>query len=48
VKAQVVWFKAALGAAGAVVVLSVLSEILVLDYPKGLLQSLIAMPWPFD
>ena len=48
VKAQVVWFKAALGAAGAVVVLSVLSEILVLDYPKGLLQSLIDMPWPFD
>jgi hypothetical protein len=48
VKAQVVWFKAALGAAGAVVVLSVLSELLVLDYPKGLLQSLIAMPWPFD
>lgn len=48
VKAQVAWFKAALGAAGAVVVLSVLSRILVLDYPAGLLQMLVDMPWPFD
>jgi TctA family transporter len=48
VKARVAWFKAMLGAAGAAVVLSILSDILVLDYPRGLLQSLVDMPWPFD
>ena len=48
VKAQVAWMKAALAAAGAVGVLSLLSHILVLDYPGGLLQHLVEMPWPFD
>jgi len=48
VKAQVAWHKAALAASGAVVVLSVLSYILVLDYPGGLLQYFFDMPWPFD
>ncbi|MCI3951861.1 MAG: rane protein [Burkholderiales bacterium] len=48
VKAGVSWHKAALAASGAVVVLSVLSRILVLDYPEGLLQLLVAMPWPFN
>jgi TctA family transporter len=48
VKAQMPWAKAALAASGAVVVLSVLSHILVLDYPGGLLQWLVPMPWPFD
>ena len=33
---------------GAVVVLSVLSRILILDYPEGILQLLVAMPWPFN
>ena len=35
VKAQVAWMKAARAAAGAVAVLSLLSHILVLDYPGG-------------
>jgi TctA family transporter len=48
VKAQVRWPKAALAASGAVVVLSVLSRILVLDYPEGILQRVVAMPWPFN
>jgi hypothetical protein len=48
VKAQVAWPKAALAASGAVVALSVLSRVLVLDYPEGLLQQLVAMPWPFN
>ena len=48
VKAQVRWPKAVLAASGAVVVLSVLSRILVLDYPEGILQLVVAMPWPFN
>jgi putative tricarboxylic transport membrane protein len=48
VKAGVAWPKATLAASGAVVVLSVLSYILVLDYPAGLLQRLFQMPWPLD
>lgn len=48
VKAQVSWPKAALAASGAVVVLSVLSRVLVLDYPEGVLQLLVEMPWPFN
>jgi putative tricarboxylic transport membrane protein len=48
VKARVAWHKAALAASGAVVVLSVLSYILVLDYPGGLLQYFFEMPWPLD
>jgi hypothetical protein len=48
VKAQVAWHKAALAASGAVVALSVLSHILVLDYPEGILQRLVSMPWPFN
>jgi TctA family transporter len=47
-KAQVRWSRAALAASGAVVVLSVLSRILVLDYPEGILQLVVAMPWPFN
>ena len=48
VKARVAWPRAALAASGAVIVLSVLSHILVLDYPEGILQRLVAMPWPFN
>ena len=48
VKARVAWVKAALAASGALVVLSVLSYVLVLDYPEGVLQWLVAMPWPFN
>ncbi|MGQ0749165.1 MAG: tripartite tricarboxylate transporter permease [Betaproteobacteria bacterium] len=48
VKARVMWPKAALAASGAVLALSVLSYILVLDYPEGILQRLVEMPWPFN
>ncbi|MBI4204143.1 MAG: tripartite tricarboxylate transporter permease [Betaproteobacteria bacterium] len=47
-KAHVAWPLAALGASGAVVLFSLLSHVLVLDYPGGILQSLIEMPWPFN
>ncbi|MGQ0525640.1 MAG: hypothetical protein ACT4P8_18495, partial [Betaproteobacteria bacterium] len=40
--------KAALGALGAVLVLTLLSHTFVLDYPQGLLQRLVEMPWPFN
>jgi hypothetical protein len=48
VKARVTWPRAALAASGAIVVLSLLSHVLVLEYPRGLLQHLVEMPWPFD
>jgi hypothetical protein len=48
VKAQIPWVKAALAAVGAVAALSLLSHILVLDYPGGVLQHLVEMPWPFN
>lgn len=48
VKAQVAWYKAALAATGAVIVLALLSHLLVLDYPRGLLQQLVELPWPLD
>jgi TctA family transporter len=48
VNAHVKWHWAALGAAGAVAVLSTLGYLLVLRYPEGLLQMLFELPWPFD
>jgi hypothetical protein len=48
VKANVAWPRAALAASGAVLVLSAMSHFLVLDYPEGILQRLVAMPWPFN
>jgi putative tricarboxylic transport membrane protein len=48
VKAGVRWSRAVLGASGAVVLLSAMSRFLVLDYPEGILQHLVAMPWPFN
>jgi len=47
-KADLAWHKAALGAFCAVIVLSLLSYFLVVDYPGGLLQSLFELPWPFN
>jgi putative tricarboxylic transport membrane protein len=47
-KAQVAWHWAAIAASGAVVVLSALSHALVLDYPSGILQSFLELPWPFN
>jgi hypothetical protein len=47
-KAGVRPLQAALAASGAIVVLSVLSHILVLGYPTGVLQRFLEMPWPFN
>ena len=47
-KAQVAWHKAALAASAAVAVFALLSYLLVLDYPRGLLQRVVEMPWPFN
>jgi hypothetical protein len=48
VKAAARWQWAVVGALGAVALLCVIGHFLVLDYPKGLLQSLVNLPWPFD
>jgi TctA family transporter len=48
VNANVKWHRAAVGAAGAVAVLSALGYVLVLHYPEGLLQILFDLPWPLD
>ena len=47
-KANVRLHRALLGALGAVTLLSVLSYVLVLDYPRGLLQVYFELPWPFN
>lgn len=46
--AGVRWIKAIAGALGAVAVLSAFGYFLALEYPRGLLQSLAALPWPLD
>jgi len=48
IKARVRWIPAVLGAAGAIFVLSLLSHLLVFDYPAGLLQQLVELPWPLN
>jgi putative tricarboxylic transport membrane protein len=48
VKAGSRWHWAMVGALGAVTVLSIFGHFLVLDYPKGLLQALTELPWPFN
>jgi TctA family transporter len=48
VKAGTRWHWAVVGAAGAVVVFSLFGYFLALEYPRGLLQVLVEMPWPFD
>ena len=42
------WSRALGGALGAVAVMSLLGHVFVLEYPAGLLQSLVTMPWPLD
>ena len=42
------WPGAIAGALGAVAVLSAFGHFMVLDYPQGLLQHLVEMPWPLD
>jgi len=46
VKARVAWHQAALAASGAIGVFVLLSHVLVLDYPRGILQRLVELPWP--
>jgi hypothetical protein len=46
VKARVAWHRAALAACGAIGVFVLLSHLLVLDYPRGILQYLVELPWP--
>jgi hypothetical protein len=48
VKAGSRWHWAMVGALGAVTVLSIFGHFLALDYPKGLLQALTELPWPFN
>ncbi|WP_415715646.1 tripartite tricarboxylate transporter permease [Roseibium sp.] len=47
-RANVAWWKALLGAGGFVLFLGVLSNQLTLQYPTGLLQSWITLPWPLQ
>ena len=48
VKAGSRWHWAMVGALGAVAVLSTFGYFLALDYPRGLLQSVASLPWPFN
>ncbi|MCC7081874.1 MAG: tripartite tricarboxylate transporter permease [Burkholderiales bacterium] len=48
IKAGSKWRWCVVGATGAVAVLSAFGHFMVLDYPRGLLQQLIEMPWPLD
>jgi len=48
VKARTAWHNAALGAAGAVGLFVLLSWLLVLDYPWGILQQTVELPWPLS
>jgi len=47
-RAGVAWHKAVIGALAAVAVMSLFGHVFVLEYPAGLLQSLVKMPWPLD
>jgi len=46
--AGVRWIRAIAGGVAASAVLIALGDALVLHYPGGLVQSLFALPWPFD
>jgi len=48
VKAGVRWSRAIAGALAAVAVMTLFSHLFVLQYPTGLLQSLVEMPWPLN
>jgi len=48
VKAGVRWRWALAGALGAAVVLGMVGHVLALSYPRGLLQVMTDLPWPFD
>jgi hypothetical protein len=48
IKGRARWYKAALAASGTIVLFAFLSYMLGLEYPAGILQWLLPMPWPFD
>jgi hypothetical protein len=48
IKAAVSWKWALAGAAGTVTVLGTFGYVLVLSYPRGLLQVVTNLPWPLD
>jgi TctA family transporter len=48
IKARVAWVPTVLGASAVIAVLSLLSYLLVFDYPGGLLQYLVELPWPLN
>jgi len=48
VKAGSKWNWAMVGALGAVAVLSTFGYFLALDYPRGLLQTVVELPWPLN
>jgi hypothetical protein len=48
VKARVSHWACALGAAIFVLLLGILSHLLTLEYPQGLLQSYVTLPWPLQ
>jgi len=48
VKAGVRWHWAMVGALATVAVLSLFGHLFVLQYPAGLLQAVVELPWPLD
>jgi len=48
VKARVPHWACALGAGAFVMLLGVLSHLLTLEYPQGLLQEFVTLPWPLQ
>jgi hypothetical protein len=48
VKAKAPWWGIALMAGGAVSVLSVISYVFLVDFPSGILQRFVPLPWPFS
>lgn len=47
-KAGVRWPRAVAGALAAVAVMSLFGHLFVLEYPTGLLQSVVELPWPLN
>ena len=45
-KAHLAHWRCLLGAASFVALLAIMSHFLTLEYPRGLLQSYINLPWP--
>ena len=48
VKTDAPWVRIAAMTAGAVGIVTVLAWIMVLEFPAGLLQDVLALPWPID